>query len=70
MNALKIYYGAPNPIRVYGVNVCNLVSFAERYRGWHTIGKLRANRRALESAIRSCCIEAFGDQFRFVYPRG
>lgn len=70
MNSLAIYHGAPTPLRLRGKNVCRLVSFAERYPGWHTAASGRATRNALASAVRSGCIEQDGDQFRFVYPKG
>lgn len=69
MAMLKIYYGAKNPIRVIGKNACALVSFAEKYKGWHSIGKTRADRDALKVALKAGCIEVSGDMFRFIYPR-
>lgn len=68
MNSLTIYHGTSEPIRVRGVNVCNLVSFAERNKGWHTFKQDRATKRAIESAKRAGCIEVSKDQFRFIYP--
>lgn len=69
MNSLTIYYGASKPIRVRGVNVCRLVSFAEKFPCWHTIKQDRATKRAIASAQRAGCVEVSGDQFRFCYPK-
>ena len=71
MPTLTIYYGAAKPIRVRGAHVCSLVGFAEKYPGWHSLGKDRKYRRALESAKRAGCIETNEHgQFRFTYPKG
>lgn len=69
MKTLTIFRDAPKPIRVRGEHVCNLVRFAHKYPGWHSLGRDRKDRRALASAIRAGCIETneYG-QFRFTYP--
>lgn len=69
MQTLTICHGTAKPIRVRGEHVCNLVGFAEKYPGWHSLGKDRNARRALESATHAGCIETNErGQFRFVYP--
>lgn len=70
MATFTIYYGAAKPIRVQGANCVRMLQFAEKYKGWHTLAKDRATKRAAESLLRHGCIEVSGDQFRFCYPKG
>lgn len=69
MASLTIYYGAAKPIRATGAHCVRLLSFAEKFRGWHTFKQDRATRNAVNSLQRIGCIEVSGDQFRFVYPK-
>ena len=65
---LEIYYGAVKPIKAIGRNQCRLLSFAEKYRCWHSFKNDKATKRAIESLKRKDCLEVIGDQFRFKYP--
>jgi len=65
---LIIFYGKPAPIRAVGVNQCRLLAFAEKYRGWHTLGNDKAAKRAALALSAKGCLEIAGDQFRFTYP--
>ena len=62
------YYGAEKPIVAIGKNQCRLLSFAEKYRGWHTFKQDRATVRAINALQAKGCLEIIGDQFRFRYP--
>lgn len=68
MSTLTIYHGSSKPIRAVGRHQCNLLSFAEKYRGWHTFSQDRSTIRAVQSLTRKGCLEVIGDQFRFTYP--
>lgn len=56
-------------MRVIGKNQCRMLAFAEKYKGWHTIGKDKATKQAAKSLSAKEYIEVSGDQFRFTYPR-
>lgn len=70
MTVFKIFYGATKPIRAVGQRQCKLLQFAEKYRGWHTIGKDKSDIRAMRALQSRGCLEVSGDQFRFIYPIG
>lgn len=69
MPVFKIYYGAAKPIRAVGARQCRLLSFAEKYRGWHSVGKDRSDVRAMRALSARGCLDVSGDQFRFTYPQ-
>ena len=60
-----VYCGKAKPVVVTGKHCCRLAMFAEKYRGWHTIGKDRDTRRAVAILQRKLVIEVTGDQFRW-----
>ena len=47
-----------------GKNQCNLLSFAEKYRGWHTFKKDRTTIAAISRLQQKGYIEVIQDQFR------
>lgn len=65
---LTIYYGKATPMRAVGTRQCRLLSFAEKYQGWQTMGKDKSDRRALRALQAKGYLEVVGDQFRIVYP--
>ena len=69
MTTLTIYHGMAKPIKAAGKNQCHLLSFAEKFPGWHTYAKDRATLAALEGLKRKGYIETNQHgQFRMVYP--
>ena len=62
-----IHHGTQRPAVAVGRNQCHALAFAEKYRGWHTIGKDKATRRAIEGLRRRGCIvvSPSTNQFRF-----
>jgi hypothetical protein len=69
MAKITIYYGTVKPIVAHGVNQCRLLSFAEKYRGWHFLGKDKATKRAAISLQSKGYIQMEGEKFRFTYPK-
>ena len=59
------YGGKAKPAVVTGKHCCRLAMFAEKYRGWHTIGKDRETRRAVAILQRKLVLEVIGDQFQW-----
>lgn len=68
MAKLAIYHGAARPMVAVGVHQCRLLSFVERYHGWHAIGFDRASLRAVKALERKGYIEVSGDMMRISYP--
>ena len=68
MATFKIYYGAAKPMTAVGKHQCNLLAFAEKYRGWHSFADDKTTMRAVQALHAKGYIEVIGDQFRFVYP--
>lgn len=68
MTSLTIYYGAYQPIKAIGKNQVKVLTFAEKYRGWHTFANDRATKQAICALKSKGCLEVIGDQFRFKYP--
>jgi hypothetical protein len=60
------YQGSPRPIVIVGRNACNLASFAEKYRTWHSIGNDKKSKRALASCVKrdAVIVNEFG-QFKW-----
>lgn len=64
---LTIFLGRQSgPLVAIGKNQCRMLVFAERHRGWHTIGRGKADKRAAAGLQRRGCIEINGNQFRLV----
>ena len=65
---LTIYHGTEKPAIAIGKNQCELLEFAERYRGWHSYSQDRSTLRAVEGLVRRGCIEVNNyEQFRFCH---
>jgi hypothetical protein len=69
MNTLKIYHGATKPMVARGKHQCNLLAFAEKYKGWHSFADDRTTKRAVEALKAKGYLEVIGDQFRLTYPQ-
>jgi hypothetical protein len=72
MATFEIYYGATKPVRAVGVNQCNLLRFAEKYKGPHTYMRNRATIqavKALEAKGYLLC-DHQNKTFCFQYPKG
>lgn len=69
MTMLKIYHGAEKPMIAVGKHQVALLGFAERFPGWHTMGKDRCDIRAMQALERKGYLEVIGDQFRLTYPK-
>lgn len=65
MSTLQIFDGSGRTLKAVGKHQCNLLEFAEKYRGWHTYARSRTTQRAIDGLERRGCIEVKGDQFRF-----
>lgn len=63
---LTIYTGGV-PMVAVGENQCNLLTFAEKYQGWHTYKQDRPTKAAVRALQGKGYIEVIGDQFRFQY---
>lgn len=63
---LTIYHGHEKPMTAVGKNQCNLLAFAEKYRGWHSFNnKDRATKKAIKALSDKGFIEVIADQFKF-----
>jgi len=69
MNTLKIYHGASKPMVARGKHQCNLLAFAEKYKGWHSFADDKATVKAVEALKARGYLEVIGDQFRLTYPQ-
>lgn len=71
MQTLTIWHGAPVPMVARGVNQCRILSFAERFKGWHYFADDKPTRRALSALEAKGYLERNeSGQFRFTYPKG
>lgn len=61
---LAIYVGKDKPLVAVGVNQCNLLGFAEKYRGWHSFKNDRPTKRAIKALENKGYLEVVGEQFR------
>ena len=52
MNSLKIYHGAEKPYVAVGKNQSKTLEFAFKYPAWHSYGKDRATRAAINGLER------------------
>lgn len=68
MATLTIYYGKAVPMKAVGTRQCRLLGFAEKFPGWHTIGKDPSDVRAMKALAAKGYLEINGDQFRITYP--
>ena len=66
MATLTIYYGAATPHKAVGKHQCALLSFAFKYKGWHTFKQDKATKQAIAGLVRRGCLEVTGDQFRII----
>jgi hypothetical protein len=66
MNNLTIYYGKTQPAKARGKHQANLLHFAFKYRGWHSINaRDRAAMRAMKGLEAKGFLQVVNDQFRF-----
>lgn len=68
MTTFKIYHGSVKPMVAVGKHQCNLLAFAEKYRGWHSFADDKVTMRAVNALHAKGYLEVVGDQFRFMYP--
>lgn len=52
MNSLKIYYGGENPYVAFGKNQSKALEFAFKFPTWHSYGKDRATKAAINGLER------------------
>lgn len=70
MESLTIWHGAIKPMRAKGVNQCRVLSFAERFKGWHYFADDKPTRRAIAALLKKGHLEQNeSGQFRFTYPK-
>jgi hypothetical protein len=65
MNTLTIFYGALKPLKAIGKHQSNLLHFAHKYKGWHSIDtKNRDAMRAMKALERKGYLLVIQDQFK------
>jgi hypothetical protein len=65
MSKLTIYYGASNPLKAIGKHQVNLLHFAYKYKGWHSINTKDKNAmRAMKALERKGYFLVIQDQFK------
>jgi hypothetical protein len=65
MKTLTIFYGAPKPFKAIGKHQVNLLDFAYRYKGWHSINpKDRNAMRAMKALERKGYLLVIENKFK------
>jgi len=65
MSTLTIFYGASKPLKAIGKHQVNLLDFAYKYKGWHSINtKDRNSMRAMKALESKGYLLVIQDQFK------